>query len=35
MDLASAPMYRRLRAAERAAKLDGVLALVIKGLTRK
>jgi AcrR family transcriptional regulator len=34
IDLACAPMYRRLRPAERAAKLDTAIGLVVKGLTR-
>ena len=34
-DLVAAPIYRRLRPEERAAKLDTAIALTLKGLTRK
>jgi hypothetical protein len=34
-DLVCAPMYRKLRPDERAAKLDAVTAQVIKGISRK
>jgi hypothetical protein len=35
LDLVCAPMYRRLRSTERAAKLDTAVTLMLKGLTRK
>ena len=34
-DLVAAPMFRRLRPEERAAKLDTAITLILKGLTRK
>lgn len=35
LDLVAAPIYRRLPPAERAAKLDTAITLMLKGLTRK